>query len=241
MEDKLYRITRKNEYLRCQIDAESIIKKALCYNRENIAVAVSGGKDSVVLAHMVSKQCKPFLLFTDSGLEPPESVGIVHELSKKLNLEIITEKRDAIQWLKENGRDKSKGSKIDIDCIDAPTKSLLSKYKIGTEFVGLREEESKKRRFLIRTNGVVFENKKWGCITAYPLRRWTARDVFAYIDEYKLPLHPAYTRTSWQERDKIRVSWIWDVDFENRGAIEYLRKFYPQIYKKLREIKVLEG
>ena len=240
LEDRLYRITRKKEYCAAVHDAQAVIRRALRLHPGPVAVAVSGGKDSVAMAHLVSTQCKPLLLFTDSGVEPPESEGVVRDLAERLGLPLAIGRADAIAWVQEKGRPAAEGTAIDRACILKPTLEILKKNEIALEFVGLREEESKKRRALIRSRGPVMVTKRWGCATAFPMRRWKAADVFAYIDEHSLPLHPAYSRTDWEDRYAIRVSWVWDTDFEAKGSTAYLRKYYPDLFRRLRDAGILE-
>lgn len=87
---------------------------------------------------------------------------------------------------------------------------------------------------VIAMHGPIYDSKRFGCGIAWPLRRWSAADVFAYLDEHELPLHPAYTRTDWQDRESIRVSWAWDPTRERLGDIEYLRRYYPALYRRIR-------
>jgi 3'-phosphoadenosine 5'-phosphosulfate sulfotransferase (PAPS reductase)/FAD synthetase len=105
---------------------------------------------------------------------------------------------------------------------------------IDLEFVGLREAESKIRRILIRKYGPIHNSKRWGRFVAWPMRRWTAEDSLAYIDEHNLPLHPAYLRVKFAERQKIRVSWLYDDQWAADDSAELCRRYYPRVYAKLK-------
>lgn len=235
--DKIYRFENRHyEYV--VKDAHYLIEEAIKRYPGNVAVAVSGGKDSVPLGHLVKQHCDPLIIWNDSGLELPESREIIEQLCKQLDCQLAIAKGDAINvWSANKGFRND--AKVDRECIINPTISVLKQYDISLEFVGLREEESKGRKIIIRKYGGIHQNKKWGCATAWPLRKWKAQDSLAYIDEFNLPLHPAYNRVFGKERHEIRVSWVYDGMWANRGSAIYCRKFYPKIYLKLREVGIL--
>lgn len=237
--DKLYRNASREQYHKAVSDAKMIIRNAIEKNGEkNIAVAVSGGKDSTAMAHLVCQFCKPVLLWNDSGLELPESKDIVETLADMLGCRLIIAKGDAISAWKQNMKD----GKTDVDqkALFGPSQKAIAENGITLEFVGLREDEAKARKMLLRSRGAVFQNKRWGCLTAFPMRKWKSEDCLAYIDEFSLPLHPAYTRTEWKERHKIRVSWVFDDRWENEGQAEYCRKYYPAVFRQLREAGIIK-
>lgn len=243
MRDKLYRITAKRHYKSVVNDAHFVVKNALQDYSGPVAVGVSGGKDSIAMAHIVAQHCNPLVIWNDSGLELPESEGVVSQLSEQLGLEMaIARGCNALDRKIEIGAYKARERADETNrlCIIEPIREILQENHIILEFVGLREEESRTRRMLIRRFGPVHANKRWGCATAWPMRRWLAADVYAYIDEHDLPLHPAYLREDWQDRESIRVSWLWDSTRDNLGDLTYVRRYYPKIYRKMRDAGVID-
>lgn len=237
--DKLYRSVNDVHYRQVISDAKMIIRNAIDRNGTgNIAVAVSGGKDSTAMAHLVRQYCEPIMLWNDSGLELPESKDVIQKLSDMLKCRIIIAKGDAISAWQKNMAD----GKTDVDqtALFGPSQQAIKDNGISLEFVGLREDEAKARKMLLRSRGAIFQNKRWGCMTAFPMRKWKSEDCLAYIDEHNLPLHPAYTRTEWKEREKIRVSWVYDDRWESEGQSEYCRKYYPKIYRQLKDIGIIK-
>jgi 3'-phosphoadenosine 5'-phosphosulfate sulfotransferase (PAPS reductase)/FAD synthetase len=221
-------------------DAHAVVVNALTRFGEPAAVGVSGGKDSVAMCHIVAQHCRPTIIWNDSGLELPDSEQIVNELATQLGLQVIVARGvDALARKMEIGAEAARAqtTKTDSLCIIGPVRKALTDIAAKVEFVGLRKAESKRRRAVISKYGPMYDSKRWGCGIAWPMRHWQAADIFAYIDAHRLPLHPAYTRTQWQERDSIRVSWAWDSNRENQGDIEYLRRFYPQIFSRIRQIE----
>lgn len=237
MRDRLYRSTHAAAYRRVVDDAHAVAVAALERFGEPAAVGVSGGKDSVAMCHVVAQHCRPTIIWNDSGLELPESEGIVRALADQLGLDVVVARGiDALARKIEIGAVAAaeRAKETDELAIIAPVRDALRSIDAALEFVGLRQAESQARRMLIATHGPAHQSKRWQCGIAWPMRKWRAADVFAYIDEHGLPLHPAYLRTQWQDRDDIRVSWVWDSSRENTGDIEYLRRHYPALYRRIR-------
>jgi phosphoadenosine phosphosulfate reductase len=235
LQDKLHRTTNRRAYQRSIDDAHRIVEQALERFGEPAAVGVSGGKDSVAMCHVVAQHCRPLVIWNDSGIELPESEGVVRELAAQLGLDVeVARGVDAFGRLVETAAQRFRDDQTDELCIIAPVRRVLSERGIRLEFVGLRSGESRRRKMVIAMHGPIYDSKRFGCGIAWPLRRWSAADVFAYIDEHELPLHPAYTRTDWQDRESIRVSWAWDPTRERLGDIEYLRRYYPALYRRIR-------
>lgn len=232
MRDALYRQTQARHYASVQRDAREIIARAVAMaDGGPVAVGVSGGKDSVAMAHLVAQQCRPAIIYNDSGLETPESIDVVRALCDRLDAPLHIAKGDAMA-VKMAGL---VGAAVDEATIVRPVRAKLAELGIALEFVGLRSCESKRRRFVLRKHGPIYASKRWGCLIAWPMRAWTGADVFAYLDEHGLPMHPAYARVSHEDRDMMRVSWAYDSTRERLGEVEMVRRHYPALFRMLRE------
>jgi phosphoadenosine phosphosulfate reductase len=235
--DRLHRSVNAYSYRRAISDAHRIVEIALERFGEPAAVGLSGGKDSVAMCHIVAQHCRPQIIWNDSGLELPESESIVRAVAAQLGLSVIVAKgRNALTTQLEWGMEKSKKKvkTIDEQCIVSPVREVLRDLGIRVEFVGLRAQESRRRKMVLAKHGAMYLSQRWSCGIAWPLREWKTADVFAYIEEHGLPLHPAYARTNWSDRDSIRVSWAWDPSRERIGDMEYLRRFYPQLFHRIK-------
>lgn len=233
LSDRLHRTTNRRAYQRSIDDAHRIVQEALKRFGEPAAVGVSGGKDSVAMCHVVAQHCRPLVIWNDSGLELPESEGIVSELAALLGLEVCVAKGvDALEL--ELGETQTSAARTDELCIIAPVREAIATRGVRVEFVGLRAAESRRRKMVLAMHGPIYDSQRFGCGIAWPMRRWSTADIFAYIDEHSLPLHPAYTRTEWADRDSIRVSWAWDSTRERVGDLEYVRRYYPALYQRIR-------
>jgi 3'-phosphoadenosine 5'-phosphosulfate sulfotransferase (PAPS reductase)/FAD synthetase len=236
-ENQVYRKVSSYQYQTAINDAHKIVKEAVKQSKGNIALGLSAGKDSVCMLDIVAQYCKPLIIWNDSGLEMPENESIVKQCAERYDLKYVIAKGDILSYRKQENwnKDKKCNDAEDELTIYGPIKETLKEYNIDLEFIGLRIEESKRRKMLILKYGPIHQSIKWNCSVAWPMRYWKAADCHAYIDEHKLILHPLYLKTKWQERDKIRVSWSWPICFENRGALTLLKFEYPELFRKLRE------
>jgi phosphoadenosine phosphosulfate reductase len=246
MRDRLHRHAHARSYRAAINDAHSIVRDALTVFGEPAAVGLSGGKDSVAMCHIVAEHCRPVIIWNDSGLELPESEGIVLTLAARLGLDVVVARGvDAFERSIEIAAETSSNregrlQRLDEHAIMHPVRDALVRVGAKVEFVGLRSAESRRRKIVIAKHGPICKSKRFGCGIAWPMRRWSAADVFAYIDDHGLPLHPAYSRTGWAERDEIRVSWLWDISRESKGDLEYLRRYYPDVYQRVRTAGLVE-
>jgi 3'-phosphoadenosine 5'-phosphosulfate sulfotransferase (PAPS reductase)/FAD synthetase len=230
--DAIYRRACAAQYGRVQSDAHAIIAQAIAQAGGGlVACGVSGGKDSVAMLHLVLQHCRPAVIFNDSGLETPEARPIVEGLCQRFGLDLHVAQGDAVE-LAAAGEDTNKA-------IFGPVTKTLREIGAALEFVGLRSAESKRRRMVIGRLGPIYASKRFGCLIAWPMRQWTAADVFAYLDEHDLPMHPAYARASDEQRDSVRVSWAYDPDRERHGEAEFTRRTYPELYRKLKELGII--
>ncbi len=162
------------------------------FSRIPVAVAFSGGKDSLATLLLVKKALKNFkVIFIDTGFEFKETVEHVFKVCKKLNLEMIYEKCDkffeGFDYFKFVGRDFRWCCKV---CKLGPNaRVLLKNFGEALVFVGQRRYESSLRA---RT-GRVWRNKYIkNQIAASPIQNWTALHVWLYILKEGIEFNPLY-------------------------------------------------
>lgn len=122
-------------------------------------LALSGGKDSVVVAHL-ARQVDPAVpvAFFDSGLEFPETLEFIRELAERwsLNLTVVPAQPSALEVLVASGQ-------WDLNAANRPVPDLHQVMVLGPagrahemfgpgELWGVRAAESKGRRQLYVTN-----------------------------------------------------------------------------------------
>jgi phosphoadenosine phosphosulfate reductase len=99
---------------------------------------------------------------------------------------------------------------------------------------GVRSQESNIRKLRM---------KRWGMSTVNtcaPIGYWNESDVFAYLEKYKLPVHPSYAMLGggrW-DREKIRVAEIGDIHGTGGGRSEWEREYYPDVLARIQSHKL---
>lgn len=102
--------------------AVAVIREAVNLSKHQMAVAFSGGKDSTVLLHLISRhfpELRPWVIFANTGIEYPESLRFARQMGKELAGERYVEalpdkleedglkyqaQKEVLEWLVQAGR-----------------------------------------------------------------------------------------------------------------------------------------
>lgn len=207
-----------------------------------IVVSFSGGKDSLVTLHLALKAFGPeeiTVLFNDTGIEFPQTVRYVKEITSKLGLKLVVAEAGDSFWrgvsvMGPPARDFRWCCKVTKF---APTaKVLRNLFPQGVlSLVGQRKFESTQRAHSPR----VWRNA-WlpNVIAASPIQDWTAMDVWLYILQEKLLPNPLY----YYGLDRLGC---WLCPACEMGEFELARSIAPDLYEKwdgvLREFSQEQG
>ena len=176
---------------------------------------VSWGKDSIVIAHLVAT----------SGVSVPLYFVRTHRVNPDCDAV-----RDA--FLAEH--------KIEYHEIVEPVESWphwgfgLKLIPFDRSIHGVRAAESSERKLSACVHGVATENK------CRPILRWKTEDVFAYIEQRGLPLHPAYACTGggrW-DRNRIRVGTLGGERGNGIGREQFEREYYGDVLSRLAAVRL---
>ncbi len=182
---------------------------------ENPVILFSGGKDSIVLAHIAKKAFYPApnpfpLLHIDTGHNFPETIEyrdqLVKDTKSKLIVGSVQESIDSGKVKDETGPDASRNVLQTTTLLDS-----LEKYNIDCAVGGGRRDEekarAKERFFSHRDNFGQWDPKNqrpelWNIFNArkktgehfrvFPLSNWTELDVWQYIDAEKINMPCLY-------------------------------------------------
>lgn len=205
-------------------------------------IAVSGGKDSVAMLHLVQSVAEDPVpvMWHDSGVEWPGVDRIIARLQGAgLIRELITVRPDvdviALKRRQERG-EISAGTKDRIALFD-PIARAVSERGFDAAAIGLRKEESRGRHIDRIMHGLIHANRS-GLLRCTPIADWTWRDVFAYTAYHRLPLHPIYSAPLYhlEHRGRIRLSWWLSTDHYRHGEMHWVRLVYPEIDQKIRAL-----
>ena len=219
---------------------------------DNVAVAFSGGKDSLVALHL-ALQIKPDIpvLFVNTGIEFPESLEYTRQLEEKWNLNFHEANAKVNFWklAEEKGlpvagrgnstfmRDLSEksGVKLSNACChqmkEAPARQFYREHNIEGTITGLRVSESMMRKLNFADYGALRYSSIYKTLISWPLYAWLDGDIFKYIEKNNLPLNPIY------EKGYARVGcWPCLQDmFYKDSRLFTLQDQHPNMYKTVKK------
>lgn len=185
--------------------------------------AVSWGKDSMVLAHLIATVC------------PHLPVGRVDQTGPGADLYVPAVRDAFLARFPLDYHEEAVGLvAIPDDGGHSPALDIgisLLRHRFGTDrYVGgIRADESGIRKIGLRTRGLTTDR------TCQPLGWWTVADVFAYLAVYDLPVHPSYAMLGggrW-DRARIRVSTIGGPKGNQFGRAEWEREYYGDVLRRM--------
>jgi len=243
--DRFYKMTAvihaKNERFQELVKQTRLFIGDVLLKRKKPYCSYSTGKDSLVMLSLCQNISPGMcVMFHDSGVELPESHGMVKKAERffAIQIEMVKSPVDVLSIYKTK-QVFQEGANKDYAWTSAmmkPIKEWSQAYKKDVAFIGLRKQESRQRRILLSSRGCYFYAKSKAIWEAFPLAEWTAQDVFAYIFSQGLEdlLHPAYSKTRFvKSPEDIRVSWYCDPVMIKKGYFVWLRYYYPQLFHTL--------
>lgn len=174
--------------------AMRIIKKANTFFSENLAIAMSGGKDSLVTLYLALKiNPKIPVIFNNTTVEFPETVDFVQKLAKEwnFNLYITKPKISFFKAVKNRGWATHEDRWCCAPYKDEPALEFLIKNGIVAEITGTTRTESIYRRNLTPFR---MPTKNPWIMRINPIYDWNEWEVWAYIRGKKLPYNPLYNK-----------------------------------------------
>jgi len=194
------------------IDGSVDIVRNVLQKYNNPIISASGGKDSLVMMHMVISQANDIPVFHwDYGrYYVPQWI----ESETILQIESVTKNIIVKTSQRYNVYKRIRANIFYKDFFGNTIKMLLeSGYDL--QFVGLRKEESLKRKRKI--NGCFIKNGKID--ECYPLLNLTWKDIWAYIVSNDLPYLTIYDKyAKLLGYDKVRFATFFDPEFDKLGA-----------------------
>ncbi len=223
-----------SSYLRThlkQLESESIyVMREVAAQFERPVLLFSGGKDSIVMAHLARKAFwpgkTPFpLLHIDTGHNFPETLTFRDQLVEKLNLNLIVR---YVQDSIDQGRVVEEGQGPNVSRNALQTVTLLdaiAEFKFEACLGGARRDEEKaraKERFFSHRDAFGQWDPKnqrpevWNLYNGrkqpkenfrvFPLSNWTEMDIWMYIQSEGIEIPSLYFA---HQREVVRRDNMW--------------------------------
>ncbi|NNT72548.1 sulfate adenylyltransferase subunit CysD [Flavobacterium sp. IMCC34852] len=199
-----------------ELESEAIfILREVWAQFQNPVILFSGGKDSIVVAHLAKKAFYPSkipfaLMHIDTGHNFPETIqfrdDLIAELGATLLVGSVQESIDNGRVLEERGKNANRNALQTTTLLDA-----IAAHKIDCAIGGGRRDEEKaraKERFFSHRddfgqwdpknqrpelwnllNGKYFEGEHF---RAFPISNWTEMDVWNYIKREQIAIPSLY-------------------------------------------------
>lgn len=204
-------------------EAVSFIKSCAGWPK---AVSFSGGKDSLAVLLLAEKALGPTgfrTMFIDTGLEFPETIGYVESLAIP---NLIREAAGDAFWgaLEKAGPPGRQNRWCCKLCKLSPASRLINReFPDGClSFMGERRYESLDRARRPRVDINPWIKKQ---VHAYPIRDWTALDVWLYIFSRKAAYNPLY------EKGFTRIG-CWLCPASDQYDFVLVEKLHPGLWGK---------
>ncbi|RLI81071.1 hypothetical protein DRP04_06945 [Archaeoglobales archaeon] len=201
--------------------AEKIIEQAVNIFRDNLALAFSGGKDSLVVLHIALK-IKPDIkvVFNNTTVEFPETIKFVRQLAKEWNINLYTTipEKHFLKAVKERGWANHENRWCCNPYKKEPALKFFKENRIKAEITGTIRTESIYRRSL-----APFKEFKDGFIRVNPIYDWNDKEVWEYIKQHELPYNPLYDL-------KYRRIGCWCCPLNGITHYKRLSKTHPKLY-----------
>jgi phosphoadenosine phosphosulfate reductase len=212
---------------RYEKEALAFIKKTVDSHNFPVVVSFSGGKDSLATLLLVKDVVEgPKVIFIDTGLEFPETHDYVREITKRLNLELITAGAGDRFWnglevFGMSGRDYRWCCKV---CKLGPVAKIMDeKFPDGVlNFIGQRRYESEVRA----RSGRVWRNS-WlpRQLAASPIQNWNALHIWLYLMDKGTEVNPLYL----QGFERIGC---WVCPSSSLSEINLIQEMHPDLWMR---------
>lgn len=204
--------------------AEEILKSAHQIFGENLALAFSGGKDSLVALHLALHTINPKIpvLFSSTSVEFPDTIQYVRKLTEEwnLNLRIVKPEKPFFRAVKELGWASHEDRWCCRPFKEEPALDYMTKMEIPAEITGTTRTESIYRRSL---TPIKIPKKEPFLIRINPIYDWNYWEVWKYIRSKNLFYNPLY------DKGYRRIG-CWCCPLNGWTHYRRLKKTHPRLY-----------
>jgi len=213
-------------------------------------VMVSAGKDSTILAHVVTAlmgRHDVTLVSEKDDLDYPGEEEYLRLLAAEwgATLRVVRPRVSPAEWIRSRGATRAHRAADDIHsraaglskaCFYRVVEAVNAEYDVV--MLGLRAQESTVRRIVRHRRGLVYTLAS-GQRRANPLFDWRGLDLYAYAESHSIPLLPLYRCIAFMHERRpwdVRKAWWLPGGHSTRnGGVAWLKHYFPTLYDQLCE------
>lgn len=231
------------------VKAIEILQAAL-NSSKNAALSFSGGKDSVVLLDLAVKSgFNGTIVFFKYGIctdveTPSENVELLKYYADKYQLKykILECLGEADCWEKcgrftlypQSENEKRIFYQTNYDFIKKSAQ-FEEENDIDLGIIGMRKDESKRRKIILNRNGATYKAKGRKSITCCPLLNFSNDDIWAYIFSNNLKYLSIYDYPYIDRRvNRNEITMLYNDAIIRNGQIFHYQKMYPDFFAWLK-------
>lgn len=217
-----------------------------CYQKYSAPyVSCSWGKDSSLVMYLVNQTMPDIpVVFMNSGYALSDTYAFRDWYLKHVGIKNYYEVQAPADYIELNL--KYGLPSIDRSAADQERVKRIIKKDVLDEFAkeqgwdcciwGIRAEETRGRRVLLRTRGLLYESNGIGKCS--PVGWWKGQDVWEAIDSIGIPYNKLYDNIMppfFTRETNKNGGWL-TTDKATSGRVVWLKKFYPEHFEKLCEL-----
>lgn len=249
-ERELYLLSAKMPSYKRKIEKATKILKTALESSKNAALSFSSGKDSVVLLDLAVKAgFSGTIVFFKYGLctdieTPIENIELLKYYADKFRLKYkILECLGETDCWEQCGRFTLYPQSAEEKHIfyqtnyDFAKKSAQfeKKHDIDLSIIGMRKDESKRRKIILNQKGAIYQTKNRQSITCCPLLDFTNEDIWAYIFSNNLKYLSIYDYPYIDRRvNRNEITMLYNDAIIRNGQIFHYQKMYPDFFAWLK-------
>jgi len=204
----------------------------------NPYIACSWGKDSIVMLWLIRKIDKNIpVVYMNSNYSFPDNYEFRDRMLKEWNIKHyielppVSDYKEIVETFGLPGI--SRKSQDQEKVVSKLKKQLRPEIKeFDSVFLGIRASESRARQNMIRYSGKI-NTLKNGITKIMPIADWTFKEMWQIVKENNIPMNTIYSKDKFSSPEWIRNSGILSTDGASSGKIQWIKYYYPAIYRKL--------
>lgn len=182
----------------------ALIAKTLLDYPGTTTVSCSFGKDSLVVAHIVTSFIPDVpVVFCNTGVEHPQTLRFSKEITEAWGLNLTVTRPSVNYWqcVAKNGfapgsKNTSAGKQCCYRLKERPMELAIREHSWKAVIEGTTAAESRQRTLRAVSHGDCFHHIDWDIQKVKPILWWTVADVWRYIELMGLPVNPLYLEGS---------------------------------------------